>query len=65
MSFYSFNKKFLNIVIYELISINLHVYNLLYEIFMIIKTIAGNVIYFIFAFPIKNICFHYIFIFLL
>ena len=64
-SFYSFNKKHLNIVIYDHVSINPHVYNLVFGIFAIINTIIGNVISFIFVFLRKYTCFHYIFMFLL
>ena len=46
--FHSFNKKLLNIFIYDLVFINLHVYNLVFGIFTIINTIVGNVISFIF-----------------
>ena len=60
-----FNRKFLNIVISDHVSINPHVYNLVSGIFTIIKTIVGNVICLIFVFLRKNICFHYIFLFLL
>ena len=45
MSFHYFNKKRLNIVICYSISINPHVYNLVYEIFTIINTIVRNVIF--------------------
>ena len=65
MSFQFFNKNLFNIVISDLVSINLHVYNLVSEIFTIIKTIVGNVITLIFVFLKKNICFHYIFLFFL
>ena len=41
-----FNKKLLNIVIYDHVSTNPHVYNLLSGIFTIINTIVGNVISF-------------------
>ena len=44
VSFHFFNKKLLNIVIYDHVSTNPHVYNLLYGIFTIINTIVGNVI---------------------
>ena len=47
---YYFNKKLLNIVIYDPVSINPHVYNLVYRILTIINTIVGNVISFIFVF---------------
>ena len=63
--FHSFNKKLLNIVIYDLVSTNPHVYNLVYAIFTIINTIVGNVISFIFVFLGKYIYLHYIFLFLL
>ena len=65
MSFHYFNKKLLNIVICYSISINPHVYNLVYEIFTIINTIVRNVIFFIFVFPINYICYHYIFTFII
>ena len=65
VSFHSFNKKPLNIVISNPVSINPHVYNLVSGIFTIIKTIVRNVISFIFVFQRKYIYFHYIFIFLL
>ena len=65
VAFHSFNKKLLNIVISEPVSINPHLYNLVSGIFMIIKTIVGNVIYFIFVFSRKYKCFHYLFLFLL
>ena len=55
----------INIVISDPVSINPHVYNLVYRIFTIINTIVGNVISFIFVFLEKYICLHYIFIFLL
>ena len=48
--FHYFNKKFLNIVISDPVSINPHVYNLVSKIFTIINTILGNVISFIFVF---------------
>ena len=60
VSFHSFNKKLLNIVISDHVSINPQVYNLVFGIFTIIKTIVGNVISFIFVFLRKYICFHYI-----
>ena len=62
---HSFNKKLLNIVIYDPVSSNPHVYNLVSRIFTIINTIVGNAISFIFVFLEKYICLHYIFIFLL
>ena len=52
-----FNKKLLNIVISNLVSINPHVYNLVSGIFTIIKTIVGNVISLIFVFLRKYIFF--------
>ena len=63
--YHSFNKKLLNIVISDPVSINPHVYNLVSRIFTIINTIIGNAIYFIFVFLEKYICLHYIFLFLL
>ena len=48
-----FNKKLLNIVIYDLVSINPHVYNLVSTIVTIINTIVGNVISFIFCLSSK------------
>ena len=54
----SFKKKLFNIVISN------PVYNLVYGIFTIIKTIVGNVNSLIVVFLRKYICFHYIFIFL-
>ena len=65
VSFHSFNKKLLNIVIYDLVSTNPHVHNLVSRIFTIINTIVGNVFSFIFVFLGKYICLHYIFLFLL
>ena len=65
VSFHSFNKKLLNTVISDPVSINPHVYNLVYGILTIINIIGGNVISFIFVFLGKYICLHYIFIFLL
>ena len=65
VSFHSFNKKLLNTVISEPVSINPHVHNLVSGIFTIIKIIVENVIYFIFVFPKKYICFHYLFLLLL
>ena len=65
VSFHSFNKKLLNIVIFYHIYTNPHVYNLVSGIFTIINTIVGNVIYFIFVFLGKYICLHYIFLFIL
>ena len=62
---YSFNKKLLNIVISDPVSINPHVYNLVSRILTIINTIEGNVISFIFVFIEKYIRLHYIFLFLL
>ena len=59
-----FNKKLLNIVISDPVSINPHVYNLVSRILTIINTIVGNVIYFIFVFLEKYILLYYIFIFL-
>ena len=41
---HSFNKKLLNIVISDHVSINPHVYNLVSRILTIINTIVGNVI---------------------
>ena len=63
--FHSFNKKLLNIVIYDPVSTNPHVYNLVFGIFTIINTIVDNVISFIFVFLGKYIYLHYIFLFLL
>ena len=63
--FHYFNKKLLNIVISDPMSINPHVYNLISVIFTITNTIVGNVISFIFVFLGKYIYLHYIFIFLL
>ena len=60
-----FNKKLLNIVIFDHVSTNPHVYNLVSRIFTILNIIVGNVISFIFIFLGKYICLHYIFIFLL
>ena len=62
---HSFNKKLLNIVIFDPVSTNPHVYILVFRIFTIINTIVRNVIYFIFVFLGKYICLHYIFLFLL
>ena len=62
---HSFNRKLLNIVISDPVSINPHVYNLVYRILTIINTIVGNVISFFFVFLEKYIRLHYIFIFLL
>ena len=62
---HSFNKKLLNIVIFDLVSSNPHVYNLVYRIFIIINTIVGNVISSIFVFLEKYICLYYIFLFLI
>ena len=62
---HSFNKKLLNIVISDHITINPHVYNLVSRIVTIINIIVGNVISFIFVFLEKYIRLHYIFIFLL
>ena len=64
VSFHSFNKKLLNIVSFDPIAINPHVYNLVFGIFTIIKTIVGNVISFIFVFRRKYIFLHYISLFL-
>ena len=47
---HSFNRKLLNIVIYDPVTINPHVYNLVYRILTIINTIVGNVISFILSF---------------
>ena len=44
---HSFNKKLLNIVISDYLSINPHIYNLIFRILTIINTIVGNVISFI------------------
>ena len=62
---HSFNKKLLNIVISDPVSINPHVYSLVYKIFTIINIIVGNVISFIFVFLEKYKYLHYIFLFLL
>ena len=62
---HSFSKKLLNIVIYDPVSINPYVYNLVSRILTIINTIIGNVISFIFVFHEKYIRLHYIFLFLL
>ena len=60
---HSFNKKLLNIVISDPISINPHVCNLVSRVLTIINTIVDNVISFIFVFLEKYIHLHYIFIF--
>ena len=62
---HSFNRKLLNIVISDHVSINPHVYNLVSRILTIINTIVGNVISFIFVFLEKYICLHCLFLFLL
>ena len=62
---HSFNRKLLNIVISDPVSINPHVYNLVSRILTIINTIVGNVISFIFVFLEKYICLHCVFLFLL
>ena len=64
-TFYYFSKKLLNIVIYDSVYANPHVYNLVYGIFNIINIIVVNVISFIFVFLGKYICLHYIFLFIL
>ena len=62
---HSFNKKLLNIVIFDPLSSNPHVYNLVYRIFIITNTVVGNVISSIFVLLEKYICLYYIFLFLI
>ena len=59
---HSFNKKLLNIVIYDPVSSNPHVYNLVSRIFTIINTIVGNAISFIFVYLEKYMSSLYIYI---
>ena len=62
ISFHSFNKKLLNIVISDPVSINPHVHNLVYGIFTNINTIVENVISFMFVFLRKYMSSLYIYI---